>query len=329
MRAITYSSLGAAAAVLVEEEVATPQPQSGEVLVRLHASAVNPSDVKVRAGQRSGASAMPFPKIIPHSDGAGVIEAVGDNVDEKRIGERVWIWNGQWKRAFGTAAEYICVTQDQAVPLPASTSFETGAALGIPGLTACHCIFGDGDISDKTILISGGGGTVGNLAVQMAHAGGARVLATASGEDNIKRVKSAGADHVFDYKNPNLADEILDATGGSFIDRIIEVEFGKNADTNAKVIKENGRIISFGSAQDMTPTLPFYPLLFKAVKLEFVLVYLLTADQRKKAISRLHRLLNADQLQVPVQKIYDLSDCAAAHQAVEAGSRSGTVVLKI
>ena len=281
MRAITYTEFGPASDVLTLENLPTPAPAAGEVLVRLATSGVNPSDVKARAGGRPGVTKPPFPKIIPHSDGAGHIEAVGEGVDASRVGQRVWIWNGQWKRAFGTAADYITLPAEQAVPLPEQTSFEQGAVLGIPGLTATHAVLGGGPVAGQKLLISGGAGTVGHLAIQVAKASGAEVIATARGTDGVKAAQAAGADHVFDYSDADLADQILAATAGQLIDRIVEVEFGKNSDTNAAVIAENGTIAAFGSALDMAPVMPFYPLMFKAVTLDLVLVYLLTKSQRK------------------------------------------------
>ena len=198
MRAITYTRFGPASEVLTLQDLPTPSPNAGEVLVRLAVSGVNPSDVKARAGGRPGVTEPPFPTIVPHSDGAGVIEAVGEGVDSSRVGERVWIWNGQWQRAFGTAAEYIALPSGQAVTLPEKTSFHEGAVLGIPGLTATHAVLGGGSVAGQTVLISGGAGTVGRLAVQVAKASGAHVLATARGDDGIQAARSAGADHVFD-----------------------------------------------------------------------------------------------------------------------------------
>ncbi|MEL6978031.1 MAG: NADPH:quinone reductase [Pseudomonadota bacterium] len=327
MRAITYDRFGAAAEVLALEAPPTPRPAPGEVLVRLRASGVNPSDVKARAGGRPGVVKPPFPKIIPHSDGAGVIEAVGDGVAASRIGERVWIWNGQWRRAYGTAAEYIALPQEQAVPLADRLSFEAGAVLGIPGLTACHAVLGGGSVEGRFVLVSGGAGTVGRLAVQCATASGARVLATARGAEGIDAAKSAGAEAVFDYTSPGLVDQILEATGGALIDRIVEVEFGRNAETNAAVIAEGGVITSFGSAKDMTPSIPFYPLMFKAVTIELVLVYLLSAEKRAAAIAALSELIDRDALEFRIAQTLPLADCAAAHDLVASGARAGSVIL--
>ncbi len=329
MRAITYTAFGTAADVLTLTDIATPTPAAGEVLVKLHTSAVNPSDVRARAGGRPGVTKPPFDVIIPHSDGAGVIEAVGDGVPLSRIGERVWIWNGQWQRAFGTAADYIALPSPQAVTLPDHITFEQGAVLGIPALTACHAVLGGGSVADQIVLVSGGAGTVGHLAIQIAAASGARVIATAKGDAGRTAAQEAGAHAVFDYSAPDLGDQILAETKGVLVDRIIEVEFGKNIDTNTQVIAPGGTIATFGSAKDMTPTLPFYPLMFKAVTLDLVLVYLLSDTQRATAIANLTQFLNQSALNLRVSHIMDLADCATAHDMVARGDRAGSVVLKL
>ncbi|KUJ85193.1 zinc-binding dehydrogenase [Ruegeria marisrubri] len=327
MRAITYSEFGTARDVLRISEMEPPNPGPGEVVVDLAFSGVNPSDVKARAGARPGVTKPPYPVIVPHSDGSGVISAVGEGVSPSRIGQRVWVWNGQWRRAFGTAAEKISLPSEQAVPLPESVSLETGAVLGIPGLTACHTVFSGGDIAGQTVLVHGGAGTVGYLAVQLAKWGGARVIATA-GAGSLDRVRAAGADVALDYADPDLAEQILSANGGDPVQRIVEVEFGVNVETDTEVIAENGRINAYGSAKDMAPTLPFYALMFKAVTLEMVLVYLLSASIRKQAIDRLAAALQDGALDCPVQSVYDLADCAAAHEAVETGGRAGAVLVQ-
>lgn len=329
MLAITYTRFGAAQEVLTLETLPTSTPAAGEVLIRLATSGVNPSDVRARAGGRPGVTAPPFPKIIPHSDGAGVIEAVGDGVDATRVGERVWIWNGQWRRAFGTAAEYVTLPAGQAVLLPEAVSYEEGAVLGIPGLTATHAVLGGGSIDGQTVLVSGGAGTVGRLAVQIAKASGARVLATARGDEGIQAVQSAGADHVFDYSAEDLASQILDATDGALIGRIVEVEFGKNVETITTLIAEGGTIATFGSAKDMTPVLPFYPLMFKAVKIDLMLVYLLRDAERRDAIANLTGLLERGALDLRISQVLGLEDCAKAHDIVAAGQRSGSVLLRM
>tara|TARA_R110000737_G_scaffold274515_1_gene281419 strand:+ start:342 stop:1331 length:990 start_codon:yes stop_codon:yes gene_type:complete len=326
MHAITYSELGAAKDVLHLQDLDDVTPQAGEVRVALSFSGVNPSDVKSRKG-RPGVERPAFETVIPHSDGAGVIEAVGDGVGTARIGQRVWIWNGQWQRAYGTAASHITLPADMAVPLPDSVSLETGAILGIPGLTAAQAVFGGGDITGQTVLIQGGAGTVGLLAVQLAKWGGAKVITTCSPRD-MERVKAAGADSVLDYSAADLAAQILAANGGALIPTIIEVEFGLNVTLDAEVIAPNGRLAAYGSAKNMQPTLPFLPLLFKAVTIDIILIYLLPKVERDAMIAKLHSCLNADALSCPVERIYPLKDCVAAHEAVEAGGRIGAILVK-
>ncbi len=326
MQVIGYSKFGPASDVLTLQEVETPAPAAGEVLVQVHMSGVNPSDVKARAGARPGVTEPPFPLVVPHSDGAGIVVAVGAGVDTGRIGERVWIWNGQWQRAYGTCASHICLPAAQAVPMPDGVSFEAGAQLGIPGLTAAHAVFAGGDVAGKTVLISGAAGTVGLLATQIAVWAGARVVATARGS-GLQRAKDAGAAQVVDFTAGALPADILNAAGGP-IDHVIEVEFGQNADTISEVIAENGTICAFGSAQNMRPEIPFYPLMFKAVTLHMALIYILPDPQRKAAIQRLHHVLREGALQLPVAEIFDLSNAAAAHQAVEAGGREGGILVR-
>ncbi|WP_170358080.1 NADPH:quinone reductase [Ruegeria arenilitoris] len=327
MKAVTYQTFGPAADVLSIQELPDTPPGPGEVTVALAYSGVNPSDVKARAGARPGITKPPFPVIVPHSDGSGVISAVGPGVQDSRVGQRVWIWNGQLGRAFGTAATQITLPSEQAVHLPDTVALETGAVLGIPGLTASHTVFSGGPVSGKTLLVHGGAGTVGFLAVQLAKWGGAKVLATASPR-NFERVTKAGADAVLDYTATDLPAQILDANQGLPVDRIVDVEFGQNVETNVAVIAESGRINAYGSAQNMTPTLPFYPLMFKSVTLEMVLVYLLPADLRNEAIANLHQALTDGALKCPIQKLYSMEECAAAHRAVEAGNRTGAVLLE-
>lgn len=328
MLAITYRAFGPASEVLTLTEIDSPVPGPGEVRVDLAFSGVNPSDVKARAGARAGVSELPFPTIIPHSDGAGVISAVGDGVSADRIGQRVWIWNGQWKRAFGTAAQQITLPGAQAVALPDGIDLETGASLGIPGLTAAFAVFSGGDVRDQTVLVQGGGGTVGLLAVQLAKWGGARVIATARTTDSA-RVAEAGADTVLPYDAPDLEHQILAANDGALIQRIVEVEFGLNANTDAQVIAENGSICAYGSAKNMAPRMPFYPLMFKAVTLQMALIYLLTPAQRAATQKRLMDALVQGGLHIPVAAIEPLATCAAAHQLVEQGGRDGAVLIRM
>ena len=327
MRAITYDSFGPASEVLTLAEMDRPMPGAGEVLVRLAYSGVNPSDAKARAGSRPGVTKPAFPQIVPHSDGAGVIEAVGDGVDSARVGERVWIWNGQWQRAFGTAAEYIALPSEQAVPLPGGVPLDAGATLGIPGLTAAQVVFGGGDVNGQTLLVAGGAGAVGHNAVQLAKAGGARVIATCSGKA-MDRVRDAGADHVFDYADPELAAQIMSAAPDG-VDRAVEVEFGSNVDLLAEVMRPLGTIAAYGSGKEMAPTLPFGAYLFKALKLDITLIYILPLAQRQAMIARLHEALTSGTLRPEIGARFALEDCAKAHDAVMTPGRTGAVLLEI
>ncbi len=328
MRAIGYSAFGRASDVLSLHNLEMPEPAAGEVRVKLTYSGVNPSDAKARSGTRPGVVKPAFDLVIPHSDGSGVIDAVGAGVDPARVGQRVWVWNGQWQRAFGTAAEAICLPSEQAVSLPDGVSDEAGATLGIPGLTAAHAVFGGGDITGQTLLVSGGAGAVGHNAVQLAKWGGATVIATAS-PSAFERVKAAGADHVLDYRADDIATQILSLTSGIGVDRAVEVEFGVNAPLLAEVVRANGVIAAYGSQLDMAPTLPFGPFLFKAIMIDIVLIYILEAAPRAVAIDKLHSALQASALIPAIHKVLPLEEAARAHERVMTTGRNGAVLLKI
>ncbi|MGR3711626.1 MAG: NADPH:quinone reductase [Shimia sp.] len=328
MKAVTWRAFGPAQDVLRVETLETPTPAAGEVLVRVAFSGANPSDVKARGGARPGVTKPPFEVIVPHSDGAGVIEAVGAGVDAARVGERVWLWNGQWQRAFGTCAEYIAVPEAQAVTLPDSASLEDGAVLGIPGLTAAQTVFGGGDVSGQTILVAGGGGAVGYLAVQLAVWGGAQVIATCGARDE-DRVKAVGAEVVLRYDSPTLAADILAATGGAGVDRAVEVELGSNLALLCEVMKPLGTIAAYGSAKDMAPAMPFGPMLFKALKLDITLIYILPLAERLAAIAKLHDALLAGALRFEPANVFEIEAAAEAHEMVEAGGRTGAVLVKL
>ncbi len=326
MRAVFYEKFGPAEDVLTLGEIGTPTPGPGEVLVRLTHSGVNPSDAKARAGSRPGVTEPDFPRIVPHSDGAGTVFAVGEGVDPARMDQHVWLWNAQWQRPFGTAAEMIALPAHQAVPLPEGISHEAGATLGIPGLTAAHTVFGGGDVAGQTLLISGGAGAVGHMAVQLAKWGGARVIATASAKAEAYVARS-GADHVLDYRDPDLAARIRELAPEG-IDRAVEVEFGANAPLLAEVMKPMGTIAAYGSAKDMTPALPFGPFLFKALTLDISLIYILDDTARRAAIARLHAALSEGALNPAIHACLPLSDCATAHNMVLSPGRRGAVLLQ-
>ena len=191
---------------------------------------------------------LPFPLIVPHSDGAGVIDQVGLDVPSTRIGERVWVWNAAWLRPFGTAAQYVVLPSNQAVPLPKNVDLAVGACLGIPALTAYHAVTVDGGVAEKNILVAGGAGSVGHYAIQLAKLKGAKqVIATVSGPQKAALARDAGADVVLNYKTDNLLSAIQDLTAGQGVDRIVEVDFAANVDIDIAVLRPNGEVIVYGS----------------------------------------------------------------------------------
>ena len=324
MKAVWYENFGAAENVLTVGSLPVPVPKAGEVLVRLHASGVNPSDVKLRAGARPGAT-MEFPKIVPHSDGAGVIEAVGSGVDANRVGQRVWIWNGQWKRAFGTAAELIAIPAEHAVYLPETTSFAEGACLGIPAMTAWYSVFADGTVEGKSVLVTGGAGTVGRYACQMAKLGGARVITTVSSPE--KAVHST-ADEWINYRENDVAEAVMDLTGGEGVDRIVDVDFGANQAASLAILKQRGVIATYASASVMQPVLDFYPFMFKNSVLRMLIVYLLDPEVRRKGEVQMTEWLEKSALLHAPVCAGGLNDAVTAHQLVEVGKKLGTAVLE-
>ncbi|MBY0332858.1 MAG: NADPH:quinone reductase [Acetobacteraceae bacterium] len=325
MRAAWYERNGPAAEVITIGEMPTPAPGPGEVLVRIAASGVNPSDWKTRSGR---SRPIAWPRIIPHSDGAGTIEAVGEGVPRGRIGERVWIWNGQWKRAHGTAAEYIALPAAQAVRLPDGTGFDAGACLGIPALTALHAVVTDGGVTGQRVLVTGGAGSVGHYAIQFARLlGAAQVIATVSGPEKAAHALAAGADACVNYRSEDVAARVLDLTGGQGVERVVEVDVTGNAALYAQLLSPFGLAAVYG-ANGAGAEFSFGPAILKGVGVRFFIVYELTAAQRATAIAALQGWLEAGLLRHAIAARMTLADCAAAHDAVEAGRLIGNLVLE-
>jgi NADPH2:quinone reductase len=325
MLAASYKSLGAADQVLEFGELPTPTPGSGEVRVKIAFSGVNPSDVKSRAGSRG----MPFERVIPHSDGSGYIDKVGIGVNSSRIGERVWVWNAAWKRAFGTAAQYIVLPEDQAVTLHESVSMEAGACMGIPALTALHALQMAGGVQGQTVLIAGGAGSVGHYAVQMAKLMGAKhVLATVSSDAKAKLARDAGADTVINYKTQDTVALCLEASGGEGLDRIVEVDLAANIALNQAVIKPNGCMAIYGSGKAEI-SIPFLPSIVKNIHMNFFIVYELSLANRRIAVAQLSEWLAAGTLRHNIASTVALADIVKAHQSVEQGAVAGNVVMRI
>ena len=324
MRAAWYEGFGPARQVLNLGEMEDPEPGAGEVLVRLHASGINPSDVKLRAGARPGAT-MAFPRIVPHSDGAGVVVALGDGVDAFSEGDRVWVANAGWQRAFGTAAELVALPADLVAPLPEGTSFAEGACLGIPALTAWYALAGDGPIEGQTVLVTGGAGSVGRYACQMAGLLGARVITTVSSGE--KAAHSGAADWI-NYRTEDVAARIMAMTGGAGVDRVVDVDFAANQATSLAVLKPGGVIASYASASVMRPELDFYGLMFRDITLRMLIVYQLQVPERARGMAQSSAWLRAGALNHAVVPGGGLDDVAVAHEMAEAGEKLGTVVLE-
>lgn len=325
MRAVVYEKTGPAVEVLGLRELPRPDPGPGEVLVRVAVSGANPSDAKTRAGARGP---IAHPLVIPHSDGAGRIVAVGEGVDPSRAGERVWLWNAAFGRPFGSCADYVALPSAQAVRLPDAASYAAGACLGIPALTAHRCVFADGPVEGLDVLVTGGAGAVGAYAVQMAKLGGARVVATVSGPVKEAHALAMGADAVVNYREGDAAAGILAATAGSGIDRIVEVEFGGNLPVTRQILKDNGIVAAYGSMAVPEPVLPFYPMLFAAQTLRMVLVYKLPPRARAAAEADLARWLAEGALQHPVAAEFPPERTAEAHDLTLTSDRIGAVLVR-
>jgi NADPH2:quinone reductase len=324
MRAAWYERNGAASEVLTVGTVDTPEPGPGEVRVKLATSGVNPSDVKSRGGTTG--RPMVAPRIIPHSDGGGVVDKVGAGVPAARVGERVWVWNGQWQRPFGTAAEFIVLPAAQAVRLPEAVDFAAAACLGIPALTAWQAVTMDGGVAGQTVLVQGGSGAVGHYATQIAKLQGATVIATASAA-KAAHARAAGADAVIDYKAEDVAARVRDLTGGRGVDRVIEVDLAANSAKDQELVRANGTIVIYGSGGP--PVVPFVPAIIKNLTYRFFIVYNQPPDVREHALAGLTALLAQGRLAHPIGARFPLEKIAAAHEAVEQAKVTGNVIVDL
>ena len=318
MRAAWFEKFGEAAEVLKVGEMDTPVAGPGEVLVRLHTSGVNPSDVKKRAG--SFPDLLDGGPVVPNSDGAGIIEAVGDGVAASRVGERVWVYQAQFARRFGTAAEYVAIDSARAPVLPDNTGFDVGACLGIPAMTAHRTVFADGDVAGQTIVITGAAGRVGNYAVQWASQAGARVIATASNADDAAICDAAGAAHVVNHRGDSFAADILAANKGNRIDRAIDLEFGANLDTWIATLK---------TSAVPEPKLPFFKLMYMDATIRFIIVYAMPETAKQQAIDDIYTALRDDKLQHRVAEQLPLQDIARANEVIEEAAVRGAVLLTL
>jgi NADPH2:quinone reductase len=327
MKAAWFEQFGSAADTLVLGEQLTPVAGRGEVLIKMKTTGVNPSDVKKRAGA--------FPNlldgglVIPHSDGAGVIEAVGEGVDINRIGERVFVYQAQFGRRFGTAAEYVAVDSLRAPTLPDAASYEVGACIGIPIMTAHRCVFADGSVADQTVVVTGGAGRVGYYAIQWAKWGGAMVIATASNPADVATCKAAGADFVVNHRQQDWSDQVLACTNGDKVNRVVDVEFGANLSQVLKFIGINGVIATYSSTQVKEPQLPFIQMMFLDLTLRMVIVYAMPESAKEHAVRDTCAMLTEGKLQHRIAHSLPFADMVRSHELIEEGGFGGCVVLNV
>jgi NADPH:quinone reductase len=324
MKAALYDRHGAAREVLRVEDVARPEPGPGEVRVKVEFSGINPTDWK----SRSGATPRPIDGFqIPHHDGAGVIDAVGEGVDPARIGQRVWLWMAAAGRPWGTAAEWAVVPERMAVPLPQGVRAELGASLGVPAVTAHRCLFADGPIAGKTVLVAGGAGAVGHFAIELAKHAGARVITTVSGPQKAELAAKAGADLVVNYREPGAADRIGSFAGEGGVDHVVEVALGANLQLDLAVVaRPDARIVCY-AAEATDPAMPVRTCMNANVMLRFVLLYGVPHEALEQAAKDITAALADGALtELPTTR-FRLDEIAAAHDAVEAGAVGKVLVI--
>ena len=330
MKQVYYTTRGAARDVLRIEDAPSPKPGPGEVAIRIHASGINPSDVKTRAGSNGP---LTMPRTVPHNDGAGVITAVGAGIPKRRIGERVWLYNvnrtgdGSGQGPRGTAAEEIVCDAKYAVPLVHGVSFEAGACLGVPAMTAHRAVLADGSVSGQTVLVTGGAGAVGAMAIQIAKWSGAKVIATVSSAEKAAAAREDGADATINYKTEDVAERVLALNGGQRVDRIVDVDFGAHAELATRIIKTSGTIASYASMSNRSPQIPFGTLMFLDTTLRMVLVYVMPEDAKQAAAHDITTMLEVDALRPRIVKTFGLGQIVEAHELQEKGTHIGNIVV--
>jgi len=326
VKAAWYEKQGPAKEVMVVGEMPDPQPERGEVRIRISASGINPGDIKKR--QDTFGSEMPFPRVIPHSDGAGIIDRVGGSVPGSRVGEQVWCFGAQSYRPFGTAAAYTVVPSGNAVPLSAKLSFEQGACLGIPGITAHRAVHIGGTVEGRTVLVQGGAGAVGLCAVGLARHAGAHVIATVRSERDEWVVKQGGA-HEIVRTDGISADEVVErlrSLAPQGMDHIVEVAFHANITTDEKVLAQGGSLATYATG-DPEPSIPFWPLVFKNIRRFFLGSDDFPAQAKATAAAELNEALDGGWPGLEIAERLPLDSIAEGHELVEGGRGSGRVVV--
>jgi NADPH2:quinone reductase len=338
MRAVVYSQAGEPE-VLHRVDRPLPEPGPGEVRLRVAVSGINPTDWKARRGRAAGEPVDP--PVVPNQDGAGTVDAVGEGVDPSRVGQRVWVWEAAYDRVDGTAQEFAALPERQAVPLANGLSFDVGASLGIPALTAQICLtasaFGPRRLkptalSAQTVLVAGGAGAVGHATIQLAHWAGARVIATVSGDEKARLAQSAGAHDIVNYRAPGAADEILRLAPDG-VDVIVEVAPGANAALDAAVLAPDGTVAAYATDGGNEVSLSVRDLMGRNIRYRFVLVYTVPPAVKDAAVADVTAAAADGVLEVgtdaglPLHR-FPLEQTAAAHSAVEGGA-VGKVLIDI
>ena len=327
MQAVWYNKFGSAENVLEVGEYQTPEPAQGDVKVRIHASGVNPSDTKKRLG--ANPAVLNNGPVIPNSDGSGEIVALGEGVNNRNIGERVWIYNAQFGRQEGTSAQFVCIPSNQAVWMPDNASYEIGAMMGIPAMTAHRCVCADGSVDGQILLVTGGAGRVGYYATQWAKYFGATVIATGSSRKSVEHCKQAGADFVVGHPSNKTATEILEFTSGRKVDRIVDGDFGVNLPSVLDVLKTNGVIATYSSMTNMNPVIPFVRMMFMDITIRMVLVYAMPGEAKQQAIEDITDMLTGGNFDHRVAATFPLEQSAKAHNEIERGDNYGSVIITI
>jgi NADPH2:quinone reductase len=327
MRAAFYERTGPAREVLQVGEVDDPAPGPGEVLIRVRIHGVNPTDVKRRAGQRG---ALPFRRVIPGYDAAGVIEAVGEGVDPARVGQRVWAWECAHLKWDGAAAELVRVHASRAMPLPEHASFADGASLGVPAITACHALMLAGPLRDETVVVTGAAGAVGNYAVQLAKRMGATVIAAVRGApDREEDAARAGADRVVNTDRESLKEVALEVTGGAGARAMLDVDLGAHLDFAWRIVAQNGTIASYGSASNPRPVLDWPKFMYRNIRLCGVAIFEVPEEAKLRAAAYVAQALRAGALWHRVDSRWPLARIAEAHDRQESGRPRGKVLVEV